>query len=741
MKKESLPRLTILTFCIVLGVSANLNGQSSIANIYGALSRVDKDYSSFTFDPNGATVQDTETDYHINGVAYRNGYYYLVRSRPSDSNNQKLLIISETTHEVVQTMTLETSSTHPSGIQIYDNILLVPFTIDGANAKLCFYSLSNPTSPSLIGSYTTALGNAYCAGITEYNGSYLVAHYYSRSGYVRFYRFDNTFNKIAEKTWRATNQDKSDWYPLSDWPDDTYNYESMNLIKTTAGYFIIMYHSSNSVDVYSLNDPGLSSDLDIDMVYRLSCDPYNTGFRYAAGMEITDSENIRFFSTLKHVYSSTGANVISCFNPDTDWPWKLTYNIGTGGQIDAGINDSDNCIEIHFGSPGGASEESLYASVGTINSNTNEVEWGASSNTGGLGTFVAVELANNNYCVEVHQGPSGSLVNNHYYRIGQINASTKTISWGSVINYDTGGQFAIATDNSNHIVEIHRGSVGGSNENKLYYRVGTINTGTKTISWGSSSNYDTGGFLALAMNNNGYCVEIHKGSPGGSNENNLYYRVGSVNFSTKTISWGSSTLFDTGGNIDVSLDDDNKVLEVHRGSSSTSQYNHYYRFGTVNTSAKTISWGSSTKYDVGGELRIAINNNDNGVEVHLGSETGSNSNVHFCRTIECGTGTSLKTAVFDPDYLKIEPAKDFKFYPNPAEKDLNVQLTAKSKGDIVVRIGDISGRVIFNKNIGTYDQGDLVADHLSLNDIIPGIYFISIIESGKCKTTKKLMIK
>jgi hypothetical protein len=90
------------------------------------------------------------------------------------------------------------------------------------------------------------------------------------------------------------------------------------------------------------------------------------------------------------------------------------------------------------------------------------------------------------------------------------------VSWGPSTQYDTGGPNAIALDNNGHAVEVHVGT------GKLYCRVGTVDFTHHTIAWGPSTQYDTGGPNAIALDNNGHAVEVHVGT------GELYNRVGNV---------------------------------------------------------------------------------------------------------------------------------------------------------------------------------------------------------------------
>ncbi len=537
---------------------------------------------------------------------------------------------------------MESTSAHPGGIQIYNNILAVGFSTGSNSSKINFYDLTNPVSPVLAGSYNAPV-KTICLGLTGYEDKYLVAQYYGRTGRIRFYHFDQSFNKIDEQVWLATEQDKSDWYPSSSWKDHTpdyYGYENMNLVisheqgASNPSYTLFMYHNSNAIDVFSLSEPNLSDPIDLQMIYSLDCTPWDNGFRYAAGMEIVDNETLRFFSALKHVHSSVNANVISLFKPKTNWPWQLSYDFGTGGEQDIALDDNGNCIEIHRGSAGGSNEYKLYYHVGSIDASGNQVVWESAHNTGLTGEFASIAMGTNGSCVAVHRG-TGSSGNKLYYRVGQLNAVAKTVSWGTTQQYASGGDMAIAMDDNNHIVEVHRGSTGGVNETNHYYRVGTVDTGSKTISWVHNEKFQSGGNLSVAIDNYGNCLTTYRGTPGSAYENIHFYRVGSINYSSGIITWGDSVQYDTGGNLDITMDDHGKCLDVHRGSPGGSNENkHYYRFGHINFGTKTITWDSSASYDVGGSVSVSMDNNGRGIVVHLGEEGTSDSNVRYSRLMK-----------------------------------------------------------------------------------------------------------
>ncbi|MBV8268949.1 MAG: hypothetical protein JO252_21700, partial [Planctomycetaceae bacterium] len=126
-------------------------------------------------------------------------------------------------------------------------------------------------------------------------------------------------------------------------------------------------------------------------------------------------------------------------------------------------------------------------------------------------------------------------------------ASAASLPFGPSTEYDTGGPNAVALDGSGNAVEVHVGA--GSFSSTLFYRVGRVDFATRAIAWGPSTEYDTGGPNAVALDDSGNAVEVHVGT------GRLFYRVGKVDFANRTIAWGPSTEYDTGGPNAVALDD------------------------------------------------------------------------------------------------------------------------------------------------------------------------------------------
>jgi hypothetical protein len=102
-------------------------------------------------------------------------------------------------------------------------------------------------------------------------------------------------------------------------------------------------------------------------------------------------------------------------------------------------------------------------------------------------------------------------------------------------------------------------------------------------------------------------------------------------------------------------------------------------------------------------------------------------------------GTALMlTNTSGVDDQAIEPSS-FKIYPNPAFESVNISYKLKSKEMVSVSITDISGRVVKNIGFGMKNAG-VYEEKIAVDDLIPGMYMISILTSGD-DVAKKLFIR
>lgn len=93
-----------------------------------------------------------------------------------------------------------------------------------------------------------------------------------------------------------------------------------------------------------------------------------------------------------------------------------------------------------------------------------------------------------------------------------------------------------------------------------------------TVDWGNS--IDTGRNPSVAVNNNGVAVEIHE-----RHNLELWYRVGMVDTDSKTINWGSSHKYDSGVQPHVAIDDHLNVVENHESQNHETLWYCHEKFG------------------------------------------------------------------------------------------------------------------------------------------------------------------
>lgn len=181
------------------------------------------------------------------------------------------------------------------------------------------------------------------------------------------------------------------------------------------------------------------------------------------------------------------------------------------------------------------------------------------------------------------------------------------LNWTSSTQYDTGTVIGIDLDDQGNCLETH---VGGS---RLYYHVGKINDSYTSIDWGPSTYYANGKTTSISLAKEGYFVEVHASS------GYLYSRVAKANFDNKTIEWKSGTAYqkyDSGRDCSVAVDGQDNYLEIHIGS-----YGIYYRIGKVDYASKTVDWGGdSTRIDGSrySQCSVALDAQGNCVTTHVG---------------------------------------------------------------------------------------------------------------------------
>lgn len=239
--------------------------------------------------------------------------------------------------------------------------------------------------------------------------------------------------------------------------------------------------------------------------------------------------------------------------------------------------------------------------------------------------------------VEVHEGTGGAL----FYHTGTSPYPLfDTIQWNDSTKYDNGYNPSVSIDPipldhlpgfTATVVEVHQAGTGVSN---LWYHVGTLSmssTGTPSLSWGPSHEFDAGYAPSVSVCD-GLAVEVHEGNPG-----TLWYSMGTV--SGDTISWGSSVQYDRGYMPSVALCGGGEfassyyLVEVHQAKSPAAglRTNLWYHMAPYTSSS--VTWDTATRYGAGCSPSVSIYNPNSGssgmaAETHAGV-CGEVSTVYY----------------------------------------------------------------------------------------------------------------
>ena len=233
------------------------------------------------------------------------------------------------------------------------------------------------------------------------------------------------------------------------------------------------------------------------------------------------------------------------------------------------------------------------------------------------------------------------------------------VQFGLSNQYDEGEQTSVALIGSNLVLEVHK-SQGISSNN--WYHVGKL-VGM-SVNWGPSQKFgDDGYWPTVVMNQQGYVIIVHSDRKSRSGAEQ-YYQVGKLDPNgdqNQLITWLTGNIhWDGGFHTSVSMNDKGVIVGVHE-SNSSSNHHTYYRVGHL--SQNTIVWDSGSsgvQYTDGINPHIAINNNNQVVEVHQVPNEGL---LHYIRgTVQQGkiqfggqprysTGTRPSVALNDNGFV------------------------------------------------------------------------------------------
>lgn len=160
-----------------------------------------------------------------------------------------------------------------------------------------------------------------------------------------------------------------------------------------------------------------------------------------------------------------------------------------------------------------------------------------------------------------------------------------------------------------------------------------------------------------------------------------------------------------------------------------------YNTANLDSRISTIGWDWKAynppmmRYDIKDSSTYFIKTNGNSVfEVVFTGFSGGAAEESFF---------SMKKIVNSVN--TVNAVETLKVYPNPSSDVVNVEISANTNVDGVVRVMDISGKVVYQEEINVA-QGSLVTKTINVSTLNAGMYFVTI-TSNNGTSTQKLLVK
>ena len=80
-----------------------------------------------------------------------------------------------------------------------------------------------------------------------------------------------------------------------------------------------------------------------------------------------------------------------------------------------------------------------------------------------------------------------------------------------------------------------------------------------------------------------------------------------------------------------------------------------------------------------------------------------------------------------------------RFYPNPAIDNATMELTVAQPGNAVVRVYDLSGKVVYSESMGHVTEG-VHTRTIDCQNLQRGMYLVNVVIGGQ-KATSKLIVR
>ena len=239
----------------------------------------------------------------------------------------------------------------------------------------------------------------------------------------------------------------------------------------------------------------------------------------------------------------------------------------------------------------------LSSAVGQVDRASRTIAWRSPMDIGD-GLCGGVAMNDNGACVITY-----SVGKTLVYRTGQMNARRTAIDWQESENYAVGDATDVAIANSGIVLQSY--ASGG----KLYTNVGWWR-GDGKLDLGTPGYYGDGEFNRVAMNNAGYCLELHPGS--GGDAGGLFCRAGFVDAFNGIVKWGPIAGIGAGSKGDASLAANGQcvVSFIDGGDLQV-------RRGKLNPAALTVDWFPATPLEPGQSTATGIDDLGRLVEAHV----------------------------------------------------------------------------------------------------------------------------
>jgi hypothetical protein len=290
------------------------------------------------------------------------------------------------------------------------------------------------------------------------------------------------------------------------------------------------------------------------------------------------------------------------------------------------LNDSGTAVEVNHK----MATNLMFYRVGE--SKNEFIEWKSSNHPEpprkyyyGSGAYPRVSLNNDNTVIEVH---NGQYLNRCYYRIGDVDTTTKGISWGPSMFFNTGLHPDVTLNNGNTVIVLFQNNIFMRH---LYYRIGQRRLGKNEVGWISKKH--KAGIVAehfsLDMNDSDVVV-LSLQTPF---NHHIHYMVGVVNINEGVVEWCRSIHRSVGFTPSVSINNQNQVIMIHQ---SLMKRHLVSNVGVAKWSDefKGIVWSSGKKslnyhYGKGVHPSVTLNNLGKVVEVHEPRVSPNRNKLHY----------------------------------------------------------------------------------------------------------------